>query len=71
MESLENLCIHTITNKPWTIEECLTAYGKAGIGGVSIWRDVVAGKDLAAVGRQMRGEGLSLASYPWWIFSIG
>ncbi len=60
---LENLCIHTMTNKPWSIEECLTNYGRAGIGGVSIWRNVVEGKNLKEVSRMVRSEGLSLVSY--------
>jgi len=61
--SLENLCIHTITNKPWTLEECAMHYGKAGIGGISIWRQAVEGMKLSHAGRRVREEGLSIVSY--------
>lgn len=35
------LCIHTITNKPWQLEEALENYCAQGIGGVSIWQNIV------------------------------
>ncbi len=49
MRSLTNyskLCVHTQTNKPWTIEECIVHYAAAGISAISIWRHLLEGKDL-------------------------
>lgn len=49
MRSLTNyskLCVHTQTNKPWTIEECIAHYAAAGISAISIWRHLLEGKDL-------------------------
>ncbi|MBL6643971.1 MAG: sugar phosphate isomerase/epimerase [Flavobacteriaceae bacterium] len=52
MRSLTNyskLCVHTQTNKPWTIEECITQYAAAGISAISIWRHLLEGKDLSEI----------------------
>lgn len=52
MRSLTNyskLCVHTQTNKPWTIEECITQYAAAGISAISIWRHLLKGKDLSEI----------------------
>ncbi len=53
-----NLALHTFTNRPWSIEECLRNYSARGIGGISIWRETIAGKDLAQVRRQLDDSGL-------------
>ena len=50
MRSLTNyskLCVHTQTNKPWTIEACITQYAAAGISAISNWRHLLEGKDLS------------------------
>ncbi|MBH45575.1 MAG: xylose isomerase [Flavobacteriaceae bacterium] len=52
MRSLTNyskLCVHTQTNKPWTIEECITQYAAAGVSAISIWRHLLEGKDLSEI----------------------
>ena len=52
MRSLTNyskLCVHTQTNKPWTIEECITQYAAAGISAISIWRHLLEGQDLSEI----------------------
>ncbi len=46
MSGLDRLCIHTITNKPWTFEELLDQYASAGVGGVSIWQNAI--EDMGA-----------------------
>lgn len=37
---LSKLAFHTITNKPWSLRQCLDAYSDRGIGGISVWKDV-------------------------------
>lgn len=37
---LSRLCVHTITNKPWSFEYALEQYCKHGIAGVSIWQHI-------------------------------
>jgi sugar phosphate isomerase/epimerase len=38
---LSRLCIHTQTNRPWDLEQCVQAYHRAGIRGISIWRHLL------------------------------
>lgn len=56
--SPERLAIHTFTNKPWSILECLENYARRGIGGISIWRETVAGLDLKVVKKHLDDSGL-------------
>ncbi|MCW1885881.1 sugar phosphate isomerase/epimerase [Luteolibacter flavescens] len=58
----DRLAIHTFTNKPWSIHECLENYARRGIGGVSIWRETVAGQDLAKVKKHLDDSGLQPVS---------
>lgn len=60
--SLDNLCIHTITTKPWSIEEASTKYAAAGVKGITVWRQALEGRDVAATGNMLRGKGLSIVS---------
>jgi sugar phosphate isomerase/epimerase len=56
--SYEKLAIHTFTNRPWSIDECVRHYAARGIGGISIWRETIAGKNLTEVRRQVEESGL-------------
>lgn len=57
------LCVHTITTRPWSIDDAIRAYTQAEIGGITVWRDCVADHDLTQVGRRIRSAGLDLVSY--------
>ena len=35
LTNLSRCAIHTQTNKPWTLQQCIDDYSKAGIGGIS------------------------------------
>ena len=59
---LSKLAIHTITNKPWSTEECIDRYSKAGVGGITFWRYSFEGRKPAEVGRQAREAGLEVVS---------
>lgn len=59
---LSNLAIHTFTNKPWSIHECIENYARKGIGGISIWRETVAGCDLAEVRKHLADAGVKPVS---------
>lgn len=59
---MRRLCVHTITNKPWSVEECIRRYSAAGIGGITMWRYNLEGRDIAAVGNQARDAGLKIVS---------
>jgi sugar phosphate isomerase/epimerase len=59
---LSRLCVHTITTKPWGIEEALTRYAAAGVRGVTIWRTAFEGRRPAAVAALARDHGLAVVS---------
>ena len=46
LTDFSRLCIHTLTNKPWTLRECVENYHAAGIQGITIWRNVLEGQNL-------------------------
>lgn len=58
----DRIAIHTFTNKPWSIHECLENYARRGIGGVSIWRESVAGHDLSKLRKHLDDSGLTPVS---------
>ncbi len=41
IEDLSTLCIHSQTNKPWNLEQCVKQYHHAGIKGISVWRHLL------------------------------
>jgi sugar phosphate isomerase/epimerase len=56
------LCIHTITTRPWAIEEAVKRYSGAGARGITVWRQALEGRDAAVAGRMIRESGLSIVS---------
>ncbi len=62
MNDLSRLCIHTATTKPWSIEIAIEQYARAGVGGITVWRDALSGRDPAAVGRRISDAGLEAVS---------
>ena len=61
-KDLSKLCLHTMTNKPWNLDQCLSNYEKAGIGGISVWRNVIEGRELNQVKKDIANAGLKTAS---------
>ncbi|MBW7889465.1 MAG: sugar phosphate isomerase/epimerase [Chitinophagaceae bacterium] len=59
---LSRLCIHTITTKPWNIEQSAKYYAAAGVKGITVWRDTLEGRDIRSTGRMLREEGLTVVS---------
>lgn len=62
LPDLSRLCLHTITTKPWSLETAAAKYAAAGVRGITVWRDALAGRDPAAAGRMLRDAGLSVVS---------
>jgi sugar phosphate isomerase/epimerase len=60
--ALDRLCVHTITTKPWELERAGDEYAAAGIKGITVWRDTLAGRDIARSGERLRGLGLEIVS---------
>jgi len=59
---LSRLCIHTITTKPWSIEEAVERYAAAGAPGITVWRQWLDDRDPQAVGERIKAAGLSTVS---------
>ena len=55
----ELLSIHTITNRPWDIRECLGQYAANGVRGVTLWRYHFDTTPAAEVGKMIREAGLT------------
>jgi sugar phosphate isomerase/epimerase len=62
LKDFSRLCIHTITTKPWSLEEAVRRYSAAGVKGMTVWRQAIEGLDAAASGRMIREHGLSVVS---------
>jgi sugar phosphate isomerase/epimerase len=60
--SLSRCAIHTQTNKPWALAKCVDAYASAGIGGISVWRNVIEPIGVAEAARILRSSGLTVPS---------
>lgn len=58
IDDLGRFAVHTITTKPWPIEQAIDAYARAGFGGISVWRDALGGRDVQKVRAQLRSAGL-------------
>jgi sugar phosphate isomerase/epimerase len=59
---LSRLCVHTITTKPWSIEEAARNYAECGIKGITVWRDTLEGRNIRMTGQMLRECGLSIVS---------
>jgi sugar phosphate isomerase/epimerase len=57
---LSNLAVHTMTNKPWTLRQCIDAYTQAGVGGTSVWRNVIEPIGVEEAGKMLRDSGLKV-----------
>jgi len=62
IKDLSRLCIHTITTKPWSLEETAKKFSDAGIYGISVWRDTLEGRDIRSTGQMLREHGLQIVS---------
>ncbi len=62
VQDLSRLCIHTITTKPWSIEEAVDRYAEAGVKGITVWRDAIEGRNASEMGGRIRNSGLDVVS---------
>jgi sugar phosphate isomerase/epimerase len=59
---MDKLCVHTVTTKPWAIEIAIEQYARAGVRGITVWRDALEDRDPKAVGKRIRDAGLKVVS---------
>jgi len=62
IKDLSRLCLHTMTTRPWTIEECIRNYASAGIQGITIWRNVLENKNLKTIKTLLDDFGMRVVS---------
>jgi sugar phosphate isomerase/epimerase len=62
LTDLSQLCIHTITTKPWSIEEAAKNYSAEGVKGITVWRDALANRNIKQTGQLLRDHGLNIVS---------
>ena len=62
LNDLSQLCIHTITTKPWSIEEAAKNFLLEGVKGITVWRDALANRNIRQSGQLLRDHGLKIVS---------
>lgn len=62
IEDLSRLCVHTMTTKPWSLEEAIEHYQRAGVAGITVWRDALEKLGVAGSAKALRESGLEVVS---------
>jgi sugar phosphate isomerase/epimerase len=62
LTDLSRLCIHSITTKPWNIEEAAKNYSSNGVKGITVWRDTLTGRNIKQTGEMLRLHALKIVS---------
>jgi sugar phosphate isomerase/epimerase len=62
LKNYTNCCIHTMTTKPWPLEEAVDKYSRVEIGGISVWRNALEGHNPKKAGAMIRNNGLEIVS---------
>ncbi len=60
MNPLARLAIHTITTKPWQLEEAIQHYSQAGVAGISVWVEALADRDPHQVRKRLDDHGMTV-----------
>lgn len=62
LKDLSSMCIHTITLKHWNIEYAAEKFYEAGVGGITVWRDALTGRNIRETGNMLRQKNLQIVS---------
>ena len=62
LADLSKLCVHTITTKPWSLDEAIEHYARAGVSGITVWRNALQGENIAHAGQRVRDAGMEIVS---------
>jgi sugar phosphate isomerase/epimerase len=62
INDLSRLCVHTLTTKPWGIEDCVKNYAEAGIHGITVWRNVLEDKNLKEIKTLLDDHAMKVVS---------
>lgn len=62
MLTLDQLCVHTMTTKPWSLQQCCEQFSKVGIPHITIWRNVLEDIPLEEAARIVKDHPLSVTA---------
>ena len=62
IKDYSKLCIHTITTKPWPLEQAVDRYAEAGVSGITVWRDALEKLQPFQAGERIRKAGMEVVS---------
>ena len=62
LTDLSQLCIHTITTKPWSIEEAAKNFSAEGVKGITVRRDALTNRNIKQTAQLLRDQGLNIDS---------
>jgi len=62
-KDLSQLCLHSITTKPWSLEEALDKYCEKGIGGISVWQNAIEKQGAKKAGKLLESYPIEVVSY--------
>ena len=60
--NISKLCVHTLTTKPWNLQQCIENYSAAGIHGITIWRNVLEDQNLKQAKTLLDDFGMNVVS---------
>jgi sugar phosphate isomerase/epimerase len=60
--ALSKLCVHTITTKPWNIDDAARNYAASGVKGITVWRDALTGRNIRQTGQMLCNHDLAIVS---------
>lgn len=69
---LSKCAVHTMTHQPWTLQQCCEAFSAAGIGGITVWRNVIEPIGTEEAARIIKSSGLKVPAlarggfFPGW-----
>ncbi len=62
LKDLSRLCIHTMTTKPWSLGQAIDGYTRAGVAGITVWRQALAPQGPVDSARMLKDSGLKVVS---------
>ncbi len=60
LTTLDKLCVHTITTKAWTLEQCVENFSQAGVKGITVWRQALQGCDIQSDAARIHDAGMKV-----------
>ncbi len=62
LKDISRLCVHTMTTKPWSLQEAITGYVEAGIPAITVWRHHIEPLGAKEAGKMLKDSGLKVVS---------